>query len=153
MIRTNYEVPHCGAFSTRHSHPSWVQIFTSGSCFQIPLAWISPLMLETILYNYTSLLTILLFYIFLIFKFLESRRQKYLNWRFTKLVFFLPRTRVKDDNPNCPKIIWCAKILGKFWSELFSCQLGSFKEPENLTFVDSQFIISPKWFVFRIFTY
>ena len=24
--------------------PSWVQIFASGSCFQIPLAWIPPLM-------------------------------------------------------------------------------------------------------------
>ena len=35
---TNYEVPHCGAFSTPYSHPSWAQIFTSGSCFQIPLA-------------------------------------------------------------------------------------------------------------------
>ena len=41
---TNYEVPHCGAFSTPHSHPSWAQIFASGSCFQIPLAWIPPLM-------------------------------------------------------------------------------------------------------------
>jgi hypothetical protein len=35
---TNYEVPHCGAFSTPHSHPSWEQIFASGFCFQIPLA-------------------------------------------------------------------------------------------------------------------
>ena len=40
MNGTNYEVPHCGAFSTPHSHPSWAQIFASGSCFQIPLAWI-----------------------------------------------------------------------------------------------------------------
>ena len=23
---TNYEVPHCGAFFTPHSHPSWIQI-------------------------------------------------------------------------------------------------------------------------------
>ena len=38
MNGRNYEVPHCGAFSTPHSHPSWVQIFASGSCFQIPLA-------------------------------------------------------------------------------------------------------------------
>ena len=37
---TNYEVPHCGAFSTTHSHSSWAQIFSSGSCFQIPLACI-----------------------------------------------------------------------------------------------------------------
>ena len=40
MNGTNYEVPDCGAFSTPHSHPSWAQIFASGSCFQIPLAWI-----------------------------------------------------------------------------------------------------------------
>ena len=29
MNGTNYEVPHCGAFSTPHSHPSWAQIFAS----------------------------------------------------------------------------------------------------------------------------
>ena len=40
MNGTNYEVPHCGAFSTPHSHPSCAQILASGSCFQIPLAWI-----------------------------------------------------------------------------------------------------------------
>ena len=34
----------CGAFSTPHFHPSWAQIFASGSCFQIPLACIPPLM-------------------------------------------------------------------------------------------------------------
>ena len=27
MNGTNYEVPHCAAFSTPHSHPSWAQIF------------------------------------------------------------------------------------------------------------------------------
>ena len=43
MNGTNYEVPHCGAFLTPHSHPSWVQIFASGSCFQIPLACILTL--------------------------------------------------------------------------------------------------------------
>ena len=32
---TNYEVPHCGAFSTPHSHLSLAQIFASGSCFKI----------------------------------------------------------------------------------------------------------------------
>ena len=46
---SNYEVPHCGAFSTPHSHPSWAQILASGSFFQIPLAWIPPSMLETII--------------------------------------------------------------------------------------------------------
>ena len=42
MNGTNYEVPHCGAFSTPHSHPSWAQKFASGSCFQIPFTWIPP---------------------------------------------------------------------------------------------------------------
>ena len=36
MNGTNYEIPHCGAFSPPHSHPSCAQIFASGSCFQIP---------------------------------------------------------------------------------------------------------------------
>ena len=43
MNGTNYEVPHFGAFSIPHSHPSWAQIFASRSCFQIPLTWIPPL--------------------------------------------------------------------------------------------------------------
>ena len=43
MIGTNYEVPHCGAFYTPHYHPSWAQIFASGSCFQMPLVWNPPL--------------------------------------------------------------------------------------------------------------
>ena len=34
MNGTNYEVPHCGAFSTPHSHPSWAQIFASGASEQ-----------------------------------------------------------------------------------------------------------------------
>ena len=46
MNSTNYEGPHCEAFSTTHSHPTWAQIFASGSCFQIHLAWIPPLMQE-----------------------------------------------------------------------------------------------------------
>ena len=28
---THYEVPHCGAFSNPHSHPSWAQVFASSS--------------------------------------------------------------------------------------------------------------------------
>ena len=39
-----YKVPHCGSFSSPHSHPSWAQIFASRSCFQIPLACIFSLM-------------------------------------------------------------------------------------------------------------
>ena len=42
MNGANYEVPHCGAFSTPHSHPSWVQIFASVSFFQISLVCIPP---------------------------------------------------------------------------------------------------------------
>ena len=34
------------AFSTPHSHPSWNQIFTSESCFQILLACVPPLILN-----------------------------------------------------------------------------------------------------------
>ena len=41
---TNYEVPHCGAFSTPHSHHSLAQIFASGFRFQITLACVPPLM-------------------------------------------------------------------------------------------------------------
>ena len=33
MNGTNYEVPHCGAFSATHSHTSWAQIFALGSWF------------------------------------------------------------------------------------------------------------------------
>ena len=35
MNGTIYEVPRCGAFSTLHSHPSWAQLFASGSWFQV----------------------------------------------------------------------------------------------------------------------
>ena len=41
---TYYEVPHYETFSTQHWYPSWAQIFASGSCFQIRLACIRPLM-------------------------------------------------------------------------------------------------------------
>jgi len=33
-----------------HSHPPWAQIFAAGSCFQISLACVSPLMYETMLH-------------------------------------------------------------------------------------------------------
>ena len=38
MSGTNNEVLHFGVFSIPHSHPFWVQILASGSCFQIHLA-------------------------------------------------------------------------------------------------------------------
>ena len=41
MNSINYEVPHCGAFSTLHSHPSWAQIFTQNIVFKYSLN-ISP---------------------------------------------------------------------------------------------------------------
>jgi hypothetical protein len=40
---TNYEVPHCGVFSSPHSHLPWVQVFASGFCFQILSACIPSL--------------------------------------------------------------------------------------------------------------
>jgi hypothetical protein len=58
MNGTNYLVPHCGAFSTTHSHSSWAQIFASESWFQIPYS--------------TTVNTIVLY--ILIFKFLERSR-------------------------------------------------------------------------------
>ena len=42
-LTTNYEVPHNGFFSTIHSYPSWIKIFASKSCFQIPLSCVPPL--------------------------------------------------------------------------------------------------------------
>ena len=33
----SYQISHCGAFSTSHSHPCWAQIFASGPCFVMPL--------------------------------------------------------------------------------------------------------------------
>ena len=41
---TNYEIPHCGAFSTPNFYPYWAQIFTSRSYFRIPLACVPPVM-------------------------------------------------------------------------------------------------------------
>ena len=52
MNNTNYEVPDCGAFSTPHPYPYWAQIFASGSFLQIPLAYVLPLMHETVLHNH-----------------------------------------------------------------------------------------------------
>jgi hypothetical protein len=43
---TNYDVPHCGAFSTPHLNLSRAQIFASGSCFQITLACVSHLIMK-----------------------------------------------------------------------------------------------------------
>ena len=64
MNGTNYEVPHCGVFSTRLFHPSWVQILASGSCFQVSLDCIPPLRQETMFHNHAIELAILLCYKF-----------------------------------------------------------------------------------------
>ena len=45
--RKNYKAPHFAAFSTPHSHPSWVQIIASRSCFQMSSACIPPLIKST----------------------------------------------------------------------------------------------------------
>ena len=79
MNGTNYEIPHCGAFSTPHSHTSRAQIFVSGSCFQIPLAWIPPLMKETIFHYHIATGNINVLYI-LIFKFLERSLEDKSVW-------------------------------------------------------------------------
>ena len=66
IVRVNgtyYEVPDCGVFSTHHFHPSRVQTFASGTCFQISLACEPPLLQETLLHNHIAQLVILLFYI------------------------------------------------------------------------------------------
>ena len=39
-----FEVTHCKSFFIPHSHPFWAEIFASGSCFQIPVSFISTLM-------------------------------------------------------------------------------------------------------------
>ena len=65
-------VPHCRAFSTSHSHLSWIQIFASGSCFQIPLNCIHSLVQDTMFHNHIAQLAILLFNILL---FLNSSRE------------------------------------------------------------------------------
>ena len=33
MNGTKYEVPHCGAFSTSHSHPSWANLMARSTKF------------------------------------------------------------------------------------------------------------------------
>jgi hypothetical protein len=40
--RTHYEVPNCGALSTPHFHPSWAQIFASGTWLNFPLPVFFP---------------------------------------------------------------------------------------------------------------
>ena len=60
MNGTNYEVPHCGPFSTFHSHLFWAQIFASESCAQILLACIPLLLLENMFQNHVAQLAILL---------------------------------------------------------------------------------------------
>ena len=77
--RSNYEVPHCGAFSTPHCYTSCAQIFASGTCFQIPLVCIRTLMWESMLHNHIALQAISLFYM-LIFKFLERSLEDKSVW-------------------------------------------------------------------------
>ena len=64
-------VPHCGAFSIPHSHPSCAQIFASVSCFQISLGLDSSLNVrDQVSQTYSTAGNIIVLYI-LIFKFLE----------------------------------------------------------------------------------
>ena len=50
-MKSNYEIPHCGAFFSPHSQLSCPQIFSSGSCFQIIL---KAYWMKTWLYYFTS---------------------------------------------------------------------------------------------------
>ena len=63
MNNTNYENPHCGAFSTPQCHLCWAQKFASGFCFQIPLASIPLLMQETMFHNHNTTGNITVLYI------------------------------------------------------------------------------------------
>ena len=77
MNGTNYEVPRCGAFSPPHSHPSWAQKFASGSCFQIPLAFLN--VRDHVSQTYSTTGNIIVLYI-LIFKFLERGLEDQRPW-------------------------------------------------------------------------
>ena len=46
MNGINYKVPHCEAFFIPHYYPFLTKIFASGSCFQISLVCIPPLMYD-----------------------------------------------------------------------------------------------------------
>ena len=51
MNGTNYEVPHCGAFSTPHSHPSWAQIFALDLSIKILKVFLPSLIVTKYLAN------------------------------------------------------------------------------------------------------
>ena len=76
MMGTNYEVHHCVAFSTPHSHPSWVQKIRLRILFSNTLSLNSSLNVRDHVsqpYNTTG---IIIFLYFLIFKFLEVEKTK-----------------------------------------------------------------------------
>ena len=80
LYSTIYEVPHCEAFFTPHSHPSWAQIFASGSCFQIPQACNSSLNVrDHASHPYNTSSNIIALHI-LIFKFLERSLEDKSVW-------------------------------------------------------------------------
>ena len=82
MNGTNYEAPHCGAFSTFHSYASWAQVFVSGSCFQISLACL-PLALnirDHVSQPFNTAGNIIVVLYILIFKFFERSREDKSVW-------------------------------------------------------------------------
>ena len=78
-----------GAFSTPHSHLSWAQIFASGSCFQILLGCIPPLMKETMFDIHIAQLAILLFCINREHKYLAIPHPLYLLPKILLMIYYI----------------------------------------------------------------
>ena len=91
---TNYEVPHCGAFSTPH-YPSWAQIFGSASCFQISLACRPLNVRDHVSQPYSTTGNIIVLYV-LIFKFSEVEKT---TSSFPRIVFSVFRIMRSDLQP------------------------------------------------------
>ena len=90
-------IGHCKAFSTPYSHPPWTQEFASASCFHILLAWIPPLMLNTI---FKTIQHKWQYHCFIYFNFQifpeKSGTQKCLDWIITcyKSMFYFLVNRI-----------------------------------------------------------
>ena len=70
---------NCVAFSTLHSHPSWAQIFASGSCFQIPLACVPLNVRDHVSQPYSTTGNIIVIYIYIYIQILRKWEDEN-NW-------------------------------------------------------------------------